>query len=96
MPDNGGTNGTTNLTIPRWFLVIASTLMMAAVPWTAWVTVQLITIGVRASDYQSLSTIVTQHTSDIQTLKVQFPALEIRVHELENEARQGRRGGGPG
>lgn len=40
-------DSSTSIAIPHWFVRLAAGMMTLAVPWAAWVTVQLVTIGVR-------------------------------------------------
>lgn len=52
------------LSIPRWFVRVTTGAIGLAVPWAAWVTLQLISIGVRVETLSHVNTRFHAHVAD--------------------------------
>ncbi len=87
-----------DLSIPRWFVRLASGAIMLAVPWAAWVTVQLISIGVRLDGVSQTLPRFESHVADssihregLLRLRAAVDAMQQRLDCLEG--RIGRQNG---
>jgi len=90
-----------DIAIPRWFIRLASLVLVLAVPWSGWVTLELATIRVRVDALAGAGGRVEAHLDNphvhhagISRLGEHVDALEQRIDRLERAFDAGKLGTG--
>ena len=74
--------------ISKWFGRILLGLLPFAVLWCTWVSVQLVTIGVRVIDYKDVQLRVVDLDSKLGLVQARVGTMDERLHQVESDVRQ--------
>lgn len=75
-----------DLTIPRWFLRLASCVLALAVPWAGWVTLQLAAIEVKVEHASGQQALLQAHLADAPAHAARETQLRLEAVERRLEA----------
>jgi hypothetical protein len=78
--------------IPKWFTRFVGFVAAAAIPWAAWMSMEVKTLGLRLDMITEVKTKLESHLNDpsihhqgIAALREEISLLRFRVNQLEKE-----------
>ena len=83
----------TAVSVPKWFLAVASIVLGAAIPWAAWVSTAITSINVRMEFHSNLRADFTELRAELDQLRARHAELrtEIEVLKQRNLREEARR-----